>query len=338
MPARPPRLQRRPAPAGRRVSAVAVLLAFGTASAIAGDQTGAPWQLYRDANPFVAASGLPFAPPTAATDGWHVEAMLDASNTEVGFEADGEHLVYDAEIHEARIAVTRAFGPHWLLRATLAEVDIGSGFLDGFLEDWHRAFGFSNGDRGRLDSDGHTIRYDDGTGDAIALDRTLHAAAPLLVDFVFHGAASDRSGWMAGATLKVPTSHASPLVDDRSTDLSLWLALQTTDAQARWPWGARVGLMQRGDTRLLANRANDQVPFADAVLGYRLTSHWDVAAQLQWHAALYDSEIPLLGDAATLSLSSAWHADAGWTLRAGLVEDAIPRHAQDVTFFLSLSM
>jgi hypothetical protein len=36
--------------------------------------------------------------------------------------------------------------------------------------------------------------------------------------------------------------------------------------------------------------------------------------------------------------SSAWHAKAGWTLRAGLVEDAIPRHAQDVTFFLSLSM
>jgi hypothetical protein len=158
------------------------------------------------------------------------------------------------------------------------------------------------------------------------------------VDLAFHAAANDRAEWMAGATLKVPTSHASPLVDDRSTDLSLWLALQSTDAQSRWPWSARVGVMQRGNTQLLADRAHDQVPFADAVLGYRLTPHWDVAAQLQWHAALYDSAIPLLDDAATLALSSAWHADTGWTLRAGLVEDAIPRHAQDVTFFLSLSM
>ncbi|WP_395680999.1 DUF3187 family protein [Dokdonella sp.] len=298
----------------------------------------APWLLYRDANPFVAASGLPFAPPVAA-EGWSVEALVDASNTEVAFERGGERLTYDAEIHAARIAVTRAFGPHWLVRATLAELDIGSGFLDGFLEDYHRMFGFSNGDRGRLVTDGHTIRYDDGNvANTVAFDRRLHALSPLLVDLAFRGDASERAEWMAGATVKVPTSHASALVDDRSTDLSLWLALQSTDAQARWPWGARVGLMQRGNTQLLADRANDQVPFADAMIGYRLTPHWDVAAQLQWHAALYDSRVPLLQDAATLALSSAWHADAGWTFRAGLVEDAIPRHAQDVTFFLALSL
>jgi len=322
------------------VATVARILTVATIAyapcSLAGD--AAPWLLYRDANPFVAASGLPFAPPVAA-EGWSLEALVDASNTEVAFERGGERLTYDAEIHAARIAVTRAFGANWLLRATLAEIDVDNGFLDGFLEDYHRTFGFSNGDRGRLDTDGHTIRYDDGNAaDTIAFDRRLHAVAPLLVDLAFRGAANDHAEWMAGATLKVPTSHASPLVDDRSTDLSLWLALQSTDVQSRWPWGARVGVMQRGDTQLLANRANDQVPFVDTVLGYRLTPHWDVAAQLQWHAALYDSAIPLLDDAATLALSSAWHADAGWTLRAGLVEDAIPRHAQDVTFFLSLAM
>ena len=143
---------------------------------------------------------------------------------------------------------------------------------------------------------------------------------------------------MIGATLKLPTSHASLLVDDRGADLSLWLALQSTGTQTRWPWGARVGLMQRGGTQLIPDRANDLVPFADASLGYRITHRLDIAAQLQWHVALYDTAIPLLDDAATLALSSAWHADAGWTLRAGLVEDAIPRHAQDVTFFLTLAL
>lgn len=323
-----------------RIAAFAAAIASCAAlSASAADADGdAPWQLYRDANPFVAASGLPFAPPSAGADDWRIEAMLAASNTEVGFDTGGERLTYDAEIHEARIAVTRAFGARWLLRAMLAEVDVGNGFLDGFLEDYHRTFGFSNGDRGRLGTDGHAIRYDDGNAmDTVALDRRLHAAAPLLVDLAFRGASSERAQWVAGATVKLPTSHASPLIDDRGADFSLWLALQSTDGQSRWPWGARVGVMQRGNTRLLADRANDQVPFADAVLGYRLTPHWDVAAQLQWHAALYDSAIPLLDDAATLALSSAWHADAGWTLRAGLVEDAIPRHAQDVTFFISLA-
>lgn len=322
-----------------RVATVATVVAVATAAYAPCSLAAAPWLLYRDTNPFVAASGLPFAPPDAAADDWRVEAVFDASNTEVGFERGSERLTYDAEFHEARIAVTRAFGAHWQLRATLAEVDVGNGFLDGFLEDYHRTFGFSNGDRGRLDTDGHTIRYDDGNAaDAIVLDRRLHALAPLLVDLAYRGAANDHAGWMAGATLKVPTSHASPLIDDRGSDLSLWLALQSTDAQSHWPWGARVGVMRRGNTQLMPDRANDTVPFVDTVLGYRFTPHWDVAAQLQWHAALYDSAIPLLDDAATLAMSSAWHSDAGWTLRAGLVEDAIPRHAQDVTFFLSLSM
>lgn len=296
-----------------------------------------PWLLYRDANPFVAASGLPFAPPSAAADAWRVDVVASASNTELAFDRGGEHLLFDGEFHEARVAVTHAFGERWIARATIGAIAFDDGFLDGFIEDWHRAFGLDNGDRGHLASSGHVLAYDDGAGDRIALDRTLHAATPLLLDVAWRLPAGTHE-WQLGATLKLPTTHASPLVDDRAVDASLWLAAQSTDATTRLPWGVRAGAMRRGDTELLPNRANDLVPFADATLGYVLRPGWDVAAQLQWHGALYDSAIPLLDDAATLALSSAWHAKAGWTLRAGLVEDAIAKHAQDVTFFLSLTL
>jgi hypothetical protein len=322
---------KRPARAGR--------FAFGLLAALAGsaaaDNGGAPWLPYRDANPFVAASGLPFAPPSAAPERWRVDLVLAASNTELAFDRGREHLRYDGEIHEVRLALTRAFGERWLARATLGGTTFGRGFLDGFIEDFHRAFGFDNGDRGRLGGNGHTISYDDGDGKRVLLDRPVRATTPLLLDLAARMPDGNHE-WLYGATLKLPTSHASPLVDDRATDLSLWLAAQSTDAATRWPWGARVGLMQRGNTRLLPQRAHARVPFADVVLGWRPHPRWDVAAQLQWHGAPYDSDIPLLQSAATLSLSSAWHARQGWTLRAGLVEDAIPRHAQDVTFFLSL--
>ena len=310
----------------------AVLAALPAAAA-----AGAPrWLPYRDANPFVAASGLPFAPPSADAGAWHVDATLAASNTELAFERGSERLVYDAEVHEARIAVTRAFGERWLARATIGSLDIGGGVLDGFLEDWHRAFGLDTGDRGRLGTDGHVVAYTDGT-QTLAFDRRLHATAPLLVDVAWRTPAA-AGEWLVGATLKLPTTHASVLVDDRAVDASLWLAMQSTDAAARLPWGMRIGAMRRGDTHLLPARANDVVPFADATFGWRLTSAWDVAAQLQWHGALYDSAIPYLDDAATLALSSAWRSKRGWSLRAGLVEDAMPRHAQDVTFFVSLAL
>ena len=315
------------------IAGIAASLAAVPAAARA---DGLSWLPYRDANPFAAASGLPFAPPSADADAWRVEAIVAASNTELAFDRGSEHLVYDAEIHEARIAVTRAFGERWLVRATIGSVDFGSGFLDGFLEDWHRAFGLSNGDRGRLGSDGHVVEYTDGT-QVLAFDRTLHATTPLLVDAAWRAPVA-AGEWLVGATLKLPTTHASVLVDDRAVDASIWLAAQSTDATARLPWGVRVGAMRRGDTHLLPDRANDVVPFADALLGWRPTPAWDVAVQLQWHGALYDSAIPYLDDAATLALSSAWHSKRGWSLRAGLVEDAIPKHAQDVTFFVSLAL
>ncbi len=321
-----------------RAALAALALPCCAACAHADTSYGAArWLLYRDTNPFVAASGLPFAPPAVAPGSWHVEAVLSASNTELAFDRGSEHLVYDAEIHEGRIAMTRAFGEHWLLRATIANASIGKGFLDSFLEDYHRTFGFTNGDRGKLGTDGHTISYADASGREVLLDRSVSAVTPLMVDLAWR-APADGHEWLYGATLKVPTSHGSQLIDDRATDVSLWLAAQSTDAKTRLPWGARMGVMQRGDTHLLPQRAKDQVPFADATLGYVVLPGWDVAAQLQWHGALYDSDIPMLSSAANLTLSSAWHTAARWTLRAGLVEDAIPRHAQDVTFFVDVSI
>jgi hypothetical protein len=329
----------RPARAGRRSASLGVLLAL-SAPCFAADESAygsAPWLLYRDANPFVATSGLPFAPPSAAAGAWRIDVIASASNTELAFDRGNEGLLYDTEIREIRVAVTHAFGERWIARATIGGDSFGAGFLDGFLEDYHRAFGFSNGDRGRLGTDGHTIVYTDAGRTQVLLDRNLHAVTPLLLDVALRTPA-DGHEWLYGATVKLPTTHASPLVDDRAVDVSAWIAAQSTDAQTRTPWGARVGVMRRGNTQLLASRANDIVPFADATLGYVLMPGWDAAAQLQWHAPLYDSQIPLLDAAATLTLSSAWHARGGWTLRAGLVEDAIPRHAQDVTFFLALSI
>ena len=322
-------------PARARFAALLALAIAGTANAE--DYAAAPWLLYRDANPFVASGGLPFAPPAiAAGERWRVDAVLSASNSEIAFERGGERLFYDMEIHEARVAVTRSFGEHGIARATLAGTRFGGGFLDSFIEDFHRAFGFTNGDRGRLGGNGHTIDYADARGNGVALTRTRSGVAPLLLDLAWR-APADGHEWLYGATLKLPTSQSSPLLDDRAVDLSLWLAAQSTTA-TRLPWGLRAGLMRRGDTDLLPRRAEDVVAFVDATLGWSLTPQWSVAAQYQWHDAPYDSAIPLLDAAGNLSLSTAWRARAGWTVRAGLVEDLPARHAQDVTFFVGLSL
>ena len=306
------------------------------AAAPPGHAAGAPWLPWRDANPFVAASGLPLAPPAFGGEGWQVELIAGASNSELAFDRGSEHLVYDTEIHEARLAVTRSFGAHWLARASLGTVSFGSGFLDGFLQDWHRLLGLSNGDRGRLGTGGHVIDYRDGS-DLVRLDRSLRATTPLLVDVAWRAPLAADSQWLAGMTLKLPTTHASVLVDDRAVDASVWMSAQSLQGERRLGWGVRLGALHRGDGELLPARANTLVPFADAAVGWQFTPQWDASAQLQWHGAPYDSRISFLREATTLALSTGWRTHAGWTLRAGLVEDVQALHAQDVTLFVSVA-
>lgn len=309
-----------------------VLSSFAAGSAAAGGYEAAPWQLYRDTNPFAAASGLPFAPPAVAPDRWQFETVLSASNSEIGLAVGEESLLYDAEIHEARIAITHGIGEHWILRATLASQRYTDGFLDGFIESFHRTFGFPRGDRGRLDSDGHEIVYADASGEHVLLDGSLSAVAPLVLDLAYRRL-GERSEWLCGATVKAPTSRKTLLADDRALDMSLWIAQQSTDPASRWSWGWRAGLMQRGAMQLLERHARDRVGFADGLLAYRLMSNWDVAAQAQWHTAFYDSSLALLSDAGTLTLSTGWRPASGWSLRFGVVEDLPAEHAQDVTMF-----
>lgn len=315
---------------------MAMLFALCAAPAVADEYAAAPWQFGRDANPFVAASGLPFAPPAfPADDNWHVDGVLAASNTVIMFDRADEHLDYDMEVHEARIGIARSLGDHWIARATTALVRMEGGFLDGFIEDFHHAFGLPNGDRSRLPHDGHTIRYVDAQGERIALTRSRSGMAPLMLDLAWR-APADGHEWLLGGTLKLPTSHASVLIDDRSTDLALWSALQSTNA-SRLRWGLRGGVLLRNDPRLIADRAHGAVPFADGVMGWQFTPRWDLAAQYQWHGAPYESAIPMLKAAGTLTLSSGWRLRSGWSLRAGLVEDLPARHAQDVSFFIGLA-
>ncbi len=329
------RLLDRYVPSWFRLPAMLALL-LGAGNAIAADDYGAaPWFPYRDANPFIAAGGLPLAPPVIAPgDGWQVDTLLTASNTEILFDRAREHLVYDTEMHELRIVVTRSFGERWLARASLGATRFTPGFLDGFVADFHRTFGFDNGNRGELGRGGNRISYIDEEGDTIQLGDARGGVAPLLLDVAWRSPGPQHE-WLLGGTLKFPLAHDSPLLDDRAVDVSLWAALQST-APTRWRWGARFGVWHRGDGQLLPQRAESPVPFADGVIGWRPTPHWELAAQYQVHGPAYSSNIPLLQSAGTLTLSSAWQTRAGWTVQAGLIEDVPARRAQDITFFVGL--
>jgi len=128
-----------------------LLLCLTALSSRADAQSADPgWLQTRDQNPFVLATGMPLAPAMPDAGTWQVDTTFSIANTEMGLERNQASVLIDAETRETRLSVTYAFRENWSLRGSLAHFHVGAGALDGPVEDFHRLFGLSNGDRGQL--------------------------------------------------------------------------------------------------------------------------------------------------------------------------------------------
>lgn len=287
----------------------------------------------RDQNPFVLGSGLPAAPSVPARGGWLVDATLDIANTELAQAGGTSSLLFDAETRSTRVAVAWAFDNRWSLRASISHFAISAGFLDGAVEDFHRAFGFDNGDRDQLGTQAPIIVVRDDGRALYALDRTRSGLGPTLVDLtrVWRGPAGTQSGLSFG--LKLATGSESRFSDTGSTDLSLAAFTQRRLGE-RWTMAARAGVLYQHDNALLGDRARELVPFAGAMLGYRLGERWSAIVQADAHGALYRDLPDFLAAANTLSVGLSRRFGERGALSVTLGEDLPALHTTDVVLGL----
>lgn len=293
------------------------------------------WLETRDQNPFALATGLPLAPSIPPAEGWQFDATLNIANTELQqFRGDTE-LLFDAETHETRLSAAYAFDERWSLRASISDLWIGSGFLDGPVERFHRAFGFDNGDRGLLGTQAPTIEVRDGDNVLYSIDRNQSAMGPLLIDLTRSWKIADQG--MAGITLgsKFSTASQSRLGDSGGTDVSL-SAFTLMPLGERLVFGARAGVLFQNN-QLLDNRARDQVAFAGILLRYRLSENWSALLQSDAHGALYSDLPDFLGSASNqLNLGLSRRFGNRAEFQATLGEDLPALHTTDVVLSLNL--
>ena len=190
-------------------AAFVAVLATGIASIAHAEPIPGAWLPTRDQNPFVLASGLPAPPLVPAAGDWMIDATLSIANTELAQTAHGSSLLFDAETRESRLGVAWAFDERWSLRASLAHLSIGDGFLDSAIEDFHHAFGLDNGDRDQLGTRAPTIVVRDDGRALYALDRSRAGLGPTLVDLTraWRGPAGAQSGLSFGLKLATSTSR-----------------------------------------------------------------------------------------------------------------------------------
>ena len=160
----------------------------------------------------------------------------------------------------------------------------------------------------------------------------------MLIDLTRNWRLGDQGITGVSLGVKLPTGSRSRLSDSGSTDVSL-AAFALVPLGERFTLGVRGGVLVQGDNRLLGNSARDIVPFASALVRYRLGQKWSAVLQSDAHGALYrDLPAYLGGTANQLNFGLVRRVGDSGEFQVTLAEDLPALHTSDVAINLNLRL
>lgn len=307
-----------------------------------GDGAFAPQPLtYSDQSPTASVYGLPRADgyTVAAPGAWHAGLRVDYTSHYSEQESANERLLFDGETTRAALLFTRGFAGRWQATIEIPFVDHSGGFADGFIDDFHDAFGFADGGRAGAPDDRQTFRYErDGR---LALDVS---DSPSGIGDVRLGAKKRLAGFGDWATsvagqLKLPTGDADRLTGSGAADLALWATIGNNQTgHSPWRLLAGGGGVYTGDGDVLEGQRVQTAAFGWATIGYALFDAFVVSVQAYAHTPFYeDTDIEALdGTAVAGALGFDWRVTDRSRLDFAIIEDLNTGASPDVSFVLGL--
>jgi hypothetical protein len=253
---------------------------------------------------------------------WDLALRLNNNSIQEG-DAGTERIVLDGETYRTALTVSRGLRPQLELAATLPLVAHSSGFMDGFIIDWHDLWGLSNERRNGFENNQLELSYvRDGT-ELVSRRESARGLGDVRLDLDWHlrdGGPGRRSLVLRGG-VKLPTGSSDRLLGSGSTDLSLQLL--SSDHRSLEDWNVSLawslGGMWLGRSDVLDALREDFVGIASAGFRWRMTPRFEAGMQLDMHTAMYDSALRALGEGG-IQLSSGF----GMRLQGGsLVELAM---------------
>jgi hypothetical protein len=304
-----------------RPAVAAVFLAWPLASARPAAGQGLP--VYAPINPVAASrSGVYFQPFREPLPGrWTGSLSLDYASTVELYDSPYASHTLDSEILRLRLGVGRDLGPRTFL---LADAEVGgayAGFLDGFLDWYHRAFGL------RVEARDARPR------NAFRYEIVLPSGRSVLrspSDF-FLGDVRFGVGYRFGRSIQsvlsvtLPTSTA-PIGYGRGVASVSLLNTLHLRPHPRLVLEGGLGLgytPSHGDLREVQHEA---IASTSAGARYRFWGRQSLFANLFYHSPYYhDTTLPGL-DRHELSLDFGWllATRAGGDWRIGMTEDLYP--------------
>jgi hypothetical protein len=235
-----------------------------------------------------------------APGAWRWNLGLRLNNNSIQ-EGDGaiERLVLDGETYRTALTLSRGLRPGLAVAATVPLVAHSSGFMDGFIIDWHDLWGLSNERREGFDNNQLDFSYQRDGIEELALRDRGRGLGDVRLDLDWHLRAAERGerSLVVRGGVKLPTGDSDRLLGSGGTDLSLQLLSSDHSSLEAWnmslAWS--VGALWLGESDVLDAVREDLVGIASAGLRWRITPRFEAGMQLDMHTAMYDSELRTLG-------------------------------------------
>ncbi len=266
---------------------------------------------------------------------------LQIANNFAGDQNNAESVNLDGESHRLTLAWSQGLpgGMDWGFE--LPYLNHGGGFLDSFIESWHKAFNLPQGGRTDVSRNQIDYRY---TRNGVDLIHLTHPVSGWGDVRVLGGKQVDMNKMFGiqslalRASLKLPTGQSSELRGSGSTDLALWMSAVTMPAPDAWnPYGGGgILLMTKG--KVLPQQQRRQVIFGTIGLSRKFGS-LALNAQLDGHSPFYnDSHLRPLGTYAVQGLAGlTWEISPHRFLEFSASEDLVANTSPDVVFNLSFT-
>jgi hypothetical protein len=285
-------------------------------------------------SPLVQIYGLPTLGPARVLDQDKVDmsVQLQIANNSTDALNNVEYLVLDGETHRLTLVFRQGLANGYEWGVELPYLSHSEGFMDNFIEDWHRTFGLRQGNRLSIPPNQINYRYIRNGTELVNVSRSTKGIGDIRLSSAMQLSHSlgERNVALRGS-LKIPTGESTDLLGSGSTDLALWLSVAPgTKTADSWRGYGGGGILLLTDGDVLPDQQRNYVAFGNIGLTYRIIASLTAYVQLDAHSAFYrNSDFRQLNATAFQGLLGVlWEFTpgkyAGFSISEDLTVDASP--------------
>lgn len=257
--------------------------------------------------------------------------------TEYYVDAKGsESITVDGETSAFAFTWRQGLGNNLEVSARLPVLIVGGGFMDHFIDEWHKTFNLPDGGRPLAQNNVRQITYIN-NGTTVVDERS---SGTTLGDIEFAAGYKLSDGAALRGMVKLPTGSKSKLTGGN------WGGAVWGDFALPFAKGSSfdgftslgVSLAQKAD-EALPDQQRSAAVFGGAGLGYHLTQNFELRSQLYAHTALFkNTELDgLKKPGLQLTLGGSYRCSPSTSFDVFFQEDAVTNSSPDFSLHLGLT-